>query len=205
MTKRIITTTLACLAALALSGCGGMRLVDSDVQAFSALPTQPLPAATYRFERLPSQQTPQAAVQQRALEDIAEQALAKVGMQRDDAHARYTVQVGMQTTSRLRDDGWNDGWYGGPRWRMGVGLGFYGRRSSIGGMGWFPPTVLYQHEIGLVMRDTASNQIVYETHAVNDDLWNDDPAALAAMFDAALRDFPQPPQGPRRINIEIPR
>jgi len=28
---------------------------------------------------------------------------------------------------------------------------------------------------------------------------------LPAMFEAALRDFPNPPQGPRRINIEVPR
>ncbi|HEY0202066.1 MAG TPA: DUF4136 domain-containing protein [Burkholderiaceae bacterium] len=190
------------LIALALSGCTGMRLIDSDVQAFSTLPAQPLPATTYRFERLPSQQTPQAAVPQSQLENIAQQALGKVGMQRDDANARYTVQVGLQTASRLRYEDEDGGWYGGPRW--GMGGGWYGRRAFIGGPWGFPPTRLYQHEIGLVMRDIANNQVVYETHAVNEDLWNDDPAALATMFDAALRGFPQP-QGPRRINIEIPR
>ena len=50
---------LACLAAL-LSGCAGMRIVDTDVRAFSADRGVEVPA-TYRFERLPTRTMEQPA------------------------------------------------------------------------------------------------------------------------------------------------
>ena len=41
------------LATALLGGCGGMRLVDADVQA-TATQARIEPGARYRFERLPS-------------------------------------------------------------------------------------------------------------------------------------------------------
>ena len=73
---KTIRLTLLC-GALALTGCASVRLVDSDVQSFSQLSALPAPA-TYRFERLPSQQAQSG--QQDTIEAQAAQALAKVGM-----------------------------------------------------------------------------------------------------------------------------
>jgi hypothetical protein len=53
----------------------------------------------------------------------------------------------------------------------------------------------------VLVRDVASNKVVFESHANNDGPWVDQPQALAAMFDAALQGFPNPPQGPRRVDI----
>ena len=45
--------------------------------------------------------------------------------------------------------------------------------------------------------------MVYETHAVNDGPWSDSQAVLPAMFQAALQGFPNPPQGVRRVDIQV--
>jgi hypothetical protein len=83
----LIATSL-CL----MTGCAGVRLVDTDVTAFpkwTAAP--PGPGTAYRFERLPSQQN--QPTQQDAVEADARTALAKVGMELNPAVARYSVQV----------------------------------------------------------------------------------------------------------------
>lgn len=187
-------------AVLLLGGCATTRLVDSDVRSFSSLPAAP-PSAAYRFERLLSQQS--YGEQQAQIEAMAQQALAKVGLQRNDSAAKYSVQIGAQAQREIRYDydPWWPGW--GPRWRGHMGF-------SHGPL-WhhpFPPyseTRLYKHEVSLVMRDLASNRLVYETHAMHDGLWADSAAIWPVMFEAALSGFPNPPPGMRRVNIEIPR
>jgi hypothetical protein len=62
-------------AVISLTGCGSMRLVDTEVRSFATPPTVPA-GATYRFERLPSQQAD--AVRQDKLEAMAQQALNQV-------------------------------------------------------------------------------------------------------------------------------
>ena len=44
-----------------------------------------------------------------------------------------------------------------------------------------------------------------ETRADHESRWNSTPALWQAMLEAALRDFPAPPDGPRLVNIELPR
>lgn len=180
-------------AALWLSGCAGMRLVDSEVHSFTSAPSVPA-GARYRFERLPSQQAD--AAPQAQLEAMAQQALAKVGLQRDEAAASYSVQVsfGMRVDRHSpwqpSDNGWGPGW--NPGW---------GRQGSFPFME--PP--YYWRQVGLMLRDLRTQKIVYETHAAHDGPWADTAAVLPAMLDAALQDFPTPPPGLRRITIEIPR
>ncbi|RDD91928.1 hypothetical protein DTW89_15370, partial [Acidovorax sp. BoFeN1] len=87
------------------------------------------------------------------------------------------------------------GWGG-----WGGGRGFYGGLSMR-----FPPPTLYRREVGLILREAASGTVVYETRAVHEGVWTDNPAVFAAMFDAALNGFPTPPSGQRRIVLEIPR
>ena len=45
--------------------------------------------------------------------------------------------------------------------------------------------------------------MVYETSALFEDVWTDDPAVFGVLFDAALSGFPQPPQGPRQVRLPL--
>lgn len=202
--KRI--STLAALAAvLVLSGCASTRVVDTQVQTFSQLPAVPLPA-TYRFERLPSQQSVPA--EQARLEAAAEPALAKAGLVRDEAAARYSVLVDsnvLNTTQLVDPWGYNPWAPWGPygrRWYGGVG--YYGWGPGWGLQYNMWDRTYAQREVSVVMRELATQQVVYETRAVHESRWPNDPALLTPMFDAALSGFPQPPAGVRRVNIELP-
>ncbi|KAF1048371.1 DUF4136 domain-containing protein [Xylophilus sp.] len=201
---RTLSALLLTAAALCIAGCSTSRLVDSNVQSFSSL-SGPVEPSTYRFERLPSQQA--RATEQKQLEDLAEQALARVGLRRTDEAARFTVQIGSHTARELRYDPWTDPWLRGGYW----GGPYGGWRGGYWGAGWLrphplylPPPTLYLREASIVIRDAASGKVVYETRAVHEGVWPDD-ATLGAMFDAALRDFPQPLAGIRRVDVEIPR
>ncbi|WP_027994456.1 DUF4136 domain-containing protein [Simplicispira psychrophila] len=201
---RWIRVSFLC-AALALAGCASQRIVDSDVQSYSHLTALPAPPS-YHFERLPSQQHQDP--QQSAIETAAAQALTKVGMRLDGTAPAYRVQVYAHTERALSPD-WYDPWWDGgwgPGWGGGWGWGGWGGRGFYGGLSMrFPPPRLYRHEVGLILRDAVSGNVAYETHAVHEGLWSDNPALFGALFDAALSGFPLPPQGPRRIHIEIPR
>ena len=190
-----------------MAGCSTVRLVDSDVTAFSRWSAAPPgPGTAYRFERLPSQQS--VGNQQDMVEGLARTALAKVGMEFNAPVARYSVQVLLnnQRVDRSPYDGGVDGFggfgFGGP----GVFLGG-GNRGAAFGLS-FPlrfSEPYYKRELSIFMRDLSSNQVVFESRALHDGVWNDSLAVLPAMLDSALRGFPQPPPGTRRINVEIPR
>ena len=196
---RPIYTLVFCAAALALAGCAGPRRVESSVSSYSTLTTLPSPP-TYRFERLPSQQQHAAAFA--PIEQLAEAALARVGLRRDDAHPRLIAQLGVEggyATPRYWPYYGPDPFYG----RWGWGLGYGGRWGM--GMNWMmdaPPT-LYHRKVSLMLRDAASGQVVYETSAVYEDVWTRDPAIYGVLFDQALTGFPQPPQGQRTLRTEM--
>jgi len=182
--------------AAALTGCSSTRLVDGQVQSFSTLAAMPAPA-TYRIERLPSQQTPAFDT----LAALAEQSLARAGLQRDDAAPRLLVQIGIQADSVPRYDSLRGpgfyGFYGPPpwAWRDGWGLHGFWRMAE--------PTPLYRRAVSLVLRDATTQAIVYETSAVHEDTWVSDPAVYGVLFDAALNGFPQPPGGARQVRLPL--
>ena len=191
---------------MGLTGCAGMRMVDTDVRSFATPPGVPL-GATYRFERLPSQQAD--AAQQNRLEVIVQQALSKVGLQRNDAAASYSVQIaiGMKVDPYSPWDRPSPGWMPG----LNLGFGLHSGNVMVMGNGPYMPGFgmgelpYYWRQVSLIVRKLNTSQVVYETHAAHDGRWADSEAILPAMFDAALRDFPHPPPGVRRIHIEIPR
>lgn len=192
----LLSWVLAGVMAL-LSGCASTYLLDNQVQSFSqlaAVPAQP----TYRFERsLSQQQDPN----QLALEALADPALHKAGLRRDDAAPRYSIQVGARTERTLSPyaDPWGWGWGGG--W----GVGYGGRHFGVGLGGPWPSTETWwvHREVSVIVRELASNRVVYETHATNDGPWLDHQAVLPAMFEAAMQGFPTPPPGPRRVDIQM--
>lgn len=196
---RIARFFLAAFSVAALAGCATGYLLDNQVQSFSqlqAVPAQP----TYRFERALSQQADPA---QQALEALADPALHKAGLRRDDAAPRYTVQVSARTDRTLSP--YYDPW---DRWGWGGwGIGFGGPHVGIGLGGPWPRADSYwfHREVSVIVRELASNRVVYETHAVNDGPWLDNRTVLPAMFDAAMQGFPNPPAGPRRVDIQVGR
>ena len=90
---------LVCLAAMA--GCASTRLIDSEVRSFRN-GTVELAAASYQFERLPSQQADAAAQAQREIWAAA--VLQRVGLTLAEQGPRYTVQLGVATEQVSRSD-----------------------------------------------------------------------------------------------------
>ncbi len=192
-------TGLAALAAtLLLSACALPRRIDSEVQSFGG-PTAPQPGASYRFERLPSQQA--RADSQDKLEAMAEAALTKVGLQRNDAQARYSVQLDVQMERFSRNPQRPPLFLRGPWGYGGYGPGGMWGESSLA-ITMEPPW--YQYGVHLLMRDTATAQVAYETSAMFDGPWSDSDKLLPVLLDAALQDFPTPPAGAHKVVIELP-
>lgn len=176
-----------------------MRIVDSDVTAFSAwTAAPPAPGTRYKFERLPSQTT---ATQQDRIEALATTSLSKVGMALSPADARYAVQV-ILLTDVVQS-------YSNPGFGVG-GIGVFGGSRGIGSsVGLSFPIgggdLFYKRSVTVLMRDLSTQKVVFETRALHDSGGGDAFAVLPAMLDSALLGFPQPPAGTRRINVEIPR
>jgi len=214
MSKRIFFIGLWPLAlAAVLSGCATSWTVDSNVTSFSR-PPGPKAPATYRFERLPSQQAQEAG--QLELEAMAEMAMSRVGLTRNDAAPRYAALINARVQVQVSPwadpwvysswgPGWGPGWgpYGRP-WPYGYGYG----RGPYGG--WYGPAYApvynpwYSREVSVVLRELPSNQVVYETRASNDGPYNANGPVFAAMFQAAMQGYPNPPAGLRRVDVIIP-
>ena len=205
--KRCFLMALATLALTVLTGCASMRLIDSDVVSVPAVPAgMNLQGAKYRFERLPSQvHNPEAGL----AEQQAQAAMTAVGLVRDDAGASLSVMVGFSGAKYLADPwGRPIGPGTAPFGRLTIGAGFGGVFGSHMGVGTgmrFPPPTHYQREVSLILRDLKSGQVVYETRASHSGPWSDSEPIFATLFQAALANFPNPPAGLRRVNIELPR
>ncbi len=190
--KRCLPGVWAAAMALLLAGCATSFQLDNTVQSFSSLPALAAPA-TYRFERLPSQQAP-GQVQ---LENLADPALNKAGLKRDDANPRYSVEISARLQPVLSP--WADPWdsWGGFGWRRHrFGFGIGGRFGDL-------ETPWYHREVGVVVRELATGKVVFESRATNDGPWSSNMAVFPAMFEAALQGFPNAPAGPRQVNIQV--
>ena len=183
--------------ALALAGCAVQRTVDSQVQSWSTLASLPQPP-TYRLDLLPSQQQSRAFD---AIVPMAHAALARAGLQQDDAAPRLIAEIGVRTGTALADGPWYPyGPWGG--WGGGFGWGHHSDMRA----GWMlremPPT-LYRNEVSVILRDAATQKTVYETSASNEDVWTDAPRIFGVLFDAALAGFPTPPAGARQVRLPL--
>jgi hypothetical protein len=197
-----LTLALAAAALLGLSGCAALNAVDSDVSTFSQWPAGRAPT-TYAFERLPSQQA--RAMEQEKLEAMARHSLESAGFKEasDATAADVTVQLGARINRYDRSP------YDDPLWWHG-GLGYprFGRGPFWGPPGYFGPryydTTYYDRAIAVLSRARQSGQALYEARATNDGTTQGSDALIAAMFDAALKDFPQTGINPRRVTIQLP-
>lgn len=187
-------------AVVLLAGCSGMRIVDADVQAYTTAQGVTAPM-TYRIERMPSQQARGEA--QAQLEAIVQAELAKVGMQHSATLARYSVSFEVRLARDPRAP-WDDPPYWGGM-RGGVFITPAGTVVHAPMMAMHFDSPYYRREVQLLVRRLSDGDLVFESRAQHDGRWSDDAAVLPAMFEAALRGFPNPPQGLRRVNVEIPR
>lgn len=189
MLRILATAGLAC----SVTACSLPRMIDSEVESYVGTPAA-IADTTYRFERLPSQQSqPQA---QERIEALAQTALQRVGLTRTDNQPHYRVQV---HTSVVQ--------FQPVAQRVVYPISPYvptdGTQLASPMLRLFLPT-WYGHSVSLVMRDAASSQVAYETNARFDGPWSDSTALWPAILEAALQDYPHPPAGVRKVTIELP-
>lgn len=195
------TALLATVAAAALlAGCSTMRSVSSDVSSFGEWPAGRKPGS-FAFDRLPSQAA--QAGETAALEAAARPALLKAGFvpAAEGALPDVLVQVGART-ERASRSAWDD-----PVWWRG-GFGYWGR-GPWRGAGWgvsttFPVSPRYDREVAVLIRDRESGKPLFEARASNEGGGAADAGTLAAMFEAALMDFPKLGVNPRRVVVAPP-
>lgn len=183
----------ALLLALSLAGCALPRRIDSDVQSFASPPV-PAPGTSYQFERLPSQ----TGAGQDTVEALAAQALARVGLVRAaaGAPAALTVQLGVQISPLPNPNALRPGpFFGGDHHLPG---------HPVPGLWLNLGSPWYRHAVQLVLRESGSARVAYETRASFDGPWADSLQLLPVIFDAALEGYPHPPAGPRKVITELP-
>lgn len=196
--KRFTFWGMALVAALALGGCAGMATLSSEVASYGEWPPGQA-AGTYAFERLPSQQA--RGQDQDTLEAAARPALEAAGFKpaAPGTQPQVLVQVGARVTRTDRspwDDPlwwrgsfgyWRYGPWAGPSWRLGMRM----------------DSPRYDREVAVLLRDRASGKPVYEARASNDGYSNGSAPLLAAMFAAALKDFPAVGLNPRTVVVPL--
>lgn len=181
------------LGVVLLAGCATLNQLNSDVSSYSQWPAGRKPG-TYAFERLPSQQA-RADAQQR-LETAARPAIEAAGFAPagDPQQADFVVQVGARVTAYA--DPFDDPFF----WRGS----FWGRRHYWGpGFGWGYNGPDYEREVAVLIRDRKSGLALYEARAANNGSSPSIDSLLPAMFEAALKDFPNPGINPRKVTTEI--
>jgi hypothetical protein len=164
---------------------------QATVHVFTLHP-QLLPGTPYRQESLPSQaHRPDRA----ALEAVTDAALARAGLQRNDANPRLAVQVTVSADAVAYGPAWGPSWLnvgvGGSSWgggAAGIGLTF-----PVGG----GPAVYPSQRVDVLLRDMPTGQVVFQVQASG-------PVASAPMLlEAALRDFPNMPPGTRVLPLPV--
>ena len=184
--------------ALGLGGCASSRVIDSEVRSFSGS-VAPITQTTYSFDRLPSQSsdtTAQAA--QERLEALASAALADVGLTQSDSSPLYLAQISATVEQIVRTP------VRPPFAPFGIS-GFWAfHHPPVGfGMNWAMEPPWNRYVVQIVLRDSNSKQVVFESAAQHIGPWSDAANILPAVLRAALRDYPNPaPQG-TTVRVEV--
>ena len=198
---RSLTLALAMAVTSLIVGCATTRSVPSEVSSMGEWPAG-RPAGTFAFDRLPSQQARAAEMDE--AEGAARGALHKAGFVAVAPGAQPDVLVQVGTRNGRSSQGpWSDsvwwrgsyGYYRGGPWLWGPHWG----------MGGYYDTLRYDREVALLIRDRASGKPLFEARASNEGSSpNASTATLAAMFEAAMFDFPRLGINPRRVVVDLP-
>jgi len=193
----LLRRSLLICTALLLGGCAAFKTVTPEVRSFGSWPAE-RSGASYAFERLPSQQDPLSRAAE--WEQLAAPALAKAGLKPVAAGAQPDVIVALGVRVSLSDgDPWADPlWY---RWNAPL----YSWRFGM------PPRAhpmfierRYEREVGVLLRDRASGQALYEARASHDGATRGDDGLIGALFEAALSDFPKARPEPHHVPVKLP-
>ena len=188
----------ALLLALGGVGCASLNQIHSEVSSYGSWPAGRSPGS-YRIERLPSQAAKPAA--QSDLERAAAAALAEAGFRpaAEGSAADVVVQVGARVSRESRlpwdDPLWWHAW--GPRWNSML--------WAQPGWAWRAQweRTDYQREVALLLRDRASGEALYEARARSEGVSAGGDEVLAAMFSAALKDFPRAVPEPHSVSVPV--
>jgi hypothetical protein len=188
------------LATGLLAGCAGFKNVTSEVSTYGDWPAGRA-AGSYVIERLPSQQAAKTGDQQ-MIEDSAGLALQAAGFAPAPAGAPpdVVVQVGARITRYDRAP-WDDPFWWSPRFSRWAVVGwpgpYWATRMRL-------DTPEYQREVGVLIRDRATGQPLYEARARNDGITSGGQAMLTAMFTAALKEFPKVQNESHDVDVMLP-
>ena len=205
-TRRLVLTSLSAAALLAVTGCAGPYTVYADVSSYGNWAADRKPG-TYAFDRLPSQQqNDEASKRQAALEDAAKAALERAGFKpaADAKSADVLVTLGARVTA-YDPVPWDD-----PLWWRWRGRLFAPRYGYIGAgpWGWRQDPFFdrrYDRAVAVLLRDRASGEALYETHASNEGFTASSDALLVPLFDAALAEFPRVNPKSHRVSVQALR
>lgn len=199
MRRRIALAGVA-LSGLAglLAGCAALNTLHAELSTWGDWPAG-RSAGSYAFDRLPSQQSDPDQADR--LEAAARPALERAGFR--PVAAGTTPEVLVQVAAHLArstPEVWND-----PLWWRG-GFGFY-RRPWAGPVWVFDTrfdSMRYERQVALLLRDAASGKPLYEARAANEGSSSGGDEVLAALFQAALIDFPRNGPNPRSVKVMLP-
>jgi hypothetical protein len=197
MKSRLAWLVLA--SVLLLAGCAAFNTLTVYVSSTGDWPTDRR-AGSYAFERLPSQQA--QAEDTAALEAAAQGALLKAGFTPAAPGQEPAVLVQVGARDRLIGvQVWDDPLW----WRGGYGTWRHGPwMSPYWGMSGWAQVPRYEREVALLIRDRASGKPLFEARASSEGSGGSGARALAAMFDAAMMDFPRLGLNPRRVVMTLP-
>lgn len=183
------------LATMVLTGCSTTRIVDSEVRSFAG--AAPVAAgASFKFERLLSQTAPA----QEPLEAAAAQVLTGKGLQRNDAQARYSVQLRLEADDILSDS--QRRWVGSP-FPDRVLLGPHGTLWREVRRPMLDPT-WHRLILSVVVRDLQAGTVAFESRALHESPWTDTLNLIAPVMQAAFNDFPQGQAEAKKLSVELP-
>jgi hypothetical protein len=185
-------------AAGLLAACASLNTLNAEVTSYGTWPTERKPG-TYAFERLPSQQA-RADAQQR-VEDAAHPALAAAGFTAaaPGATPDVLVQVGARVT-RYERSPWDD-----PLWWRG-GFGYWRPHPWRGPYPYWHRhdySRYYDREVALLLRDRSNGAPLYEARASSEGTTSGGDELLAAMFKAAMTDFPKSGSVPHTVSVKL--
>lgn len=197
--RRALLATAALAASGLLAGCAALNSLQAQVSTFGTWP-EGRAAGRYAFERLPSQQA--QPEQQDKLERSAQAALARAGFEpvASGATPDVLVQVGVRV-QRAEPSPWDDPYW----WHGSLGFGRGGFRGWHLGLSFPPVRRGWDREVALLLRDRASGQPLFEARASSEGYGSVDDTMAAALFQAALADFPKPGLNPRTVTVPVAR
>lgn len=190
--KALLCCALGVFSLLVLGGCATTRIIDSEVRSFAGV-TPPAQPASYRFERLPSQDL-QSYAQER-LETIAQPLLESVGLRKEVTEPKYAL-VMKASVEAIENPTFSRSW----RRQQWLDRDGFMRLPSMGLM--LEPS-WQRYSVSLVLRDIASSQTVFESSAQHMGPWSDTQQLLPAVIRAALSDYPNAQPQPHSVFIEV--